>query len=966
MKGLHLVVATTFLLSACGGGSSGGSGGETPSLDTVSPIVTAPSSAPFAAADASGTPASSDAIAAFLLEASATDDVDGAVTVTNNAPDIFPLGDRTVIFSASDAAGNPGTASAVVTVTDQTAPTLAVPADASFVAIASTGIAASDAALVDFLAQATATDNVDTAITVSNDAPATFLIGDTPVEFTAVDAAGNSSVASAVVTVTGASQAGSTEKGPLFNATVFFDYDGDKELDSNEPSTLTDIDGKYVLVETSDAPATYSVVVQMNDDTIDSISGESYANSGVKLEAVKGSSVITPMTTLYSFAVSDLAEGEELSVEAFAVALGLPAGLNINTYSAFAKDEAGAYVDVAVASQVEAVAQSLMTTLEIISESIVSISQTALKSDTGVSQTQAAALAMRSLTNVIVATVAKNTEAGAVADAVDFTNVDDIAEVNTAVLEGLSSGEAGRLGALLQAAGEVSGVTVDTAAAQVTGSVILSLSTNTIAAVSRAFANLSAETFGQVEASAVSLIKAQAVNEVAAASKVVVAAVSVQQIANQTVVLAVEDVDVSAVITLDNEDALNATIASNVQEVDAYLLTTVAPTITSGASFVAAENQTAVGTVVATDTAGDVLTYSLSGTDASALSISSSGVIAFTVPPDFETKTLYEATVTVIDSNGNTVSQAISVSITDANDSAPVITSASTFSVDENQSVIGTVVATSPSSSALTFTLSGSDAAALSISSDGVLGFVAVPDFEVKVSYSATVVVSDGTNDTSSAITVSIINLNDSTPVITSACEFTVKENSKFVGAITAAEADLNVLSYALSGTDAGLFTLSRAGSLRFTLAPNFEVKSSYSLSVAVTDGVNSSSAAIVVTVTDVNDVAPVFTSAAAFSAVENQTSISTVTATDVDSALVTFSVDSTELAISSGGVLSFITAADFETKSAYSVTVTATDGINLATQDIVVTVADLNDMTPEFTSPMVLTLRKIRHLLVP
>ena len=123
MKSLYLVVATTLLLSACGGGSSGGSGGETPSVDTVSPIVTAPSSATFAAVDDSGTPASSDAIAAFLLEASATDDVDGAVTVTNNAPDIFPLGDRTVIFSSSDAAGNPGTASAVVTVTDQTAPT---------------------------------------------------------------------------------------------------------------------------------------------------------------------------------------------------------------------------------------------------------------------------------------------------------------------------------------------------------------------------------------------------------------------------------------------------------------------------------------------------------------------------------------------------------------------------------------------------------------------------------------------------------------------------------------------------------------------------------------------------------------------------------------------------------------------------------------------------------------------------
>ena len=951
MKNFYLVAVTTLFLAACDGGSNGGSGGETPAPDTTSPVVTAPSSATFAAVDATGTPATSDAIATYLLGASATDDVDGTVSVTSDAPDIFSLGDTTVTFSASDAAGNSATATTVVTVTDQTAPTLVAPADSSFVATSAAGISASDAALVDFLAQATATDNVDTAITVSNDAPTTFPIGETTVVFTAADAAGNVSSVSAVVTVTGASQSGSAEKGPLFNATVFFDYDGDKELDANEPSTLTDFDGNYALAETSDAPANYAVVVLMNADTIDSISGESYADSGVALEAVKGSSVITPMTTLYSFATSDLEEGEELSVEAFSAALGLPAGLDINTYSAFAKDDSGDYIDVAVASQVEAVAQSLMTTLEIISESIISISQTALQSGAGVSQAQAAAVAMRSLTNVIVATVAKNAEVGAVADAVDFTNVDDIAEVNAAVLESLSSGDAGSLGALLQTAAEVTGVTVDTAAAEVTGSVVLSLSVKTIAAVSQAFNDLSAESFGQVEASAVSRIKAKAVAEIASAAEVVVAAVSVQQVANEIVVLAVEDVDVSAVITLDNEASLNASIAANVQEVEAYLVTTVAPVIESAGDFVAAENQTAVGTVVATDTVGDVLTYSVSGADASALNISNSGVLSFVSAPDFETKTQYQATVTVVDSNGNAVSQAISISITDANDSAPIITSAPSFTVNENQSVIGTVVATSPSNTALTFALTGADAAALTISTDGVLGFVAVPDFEVKASYSVTVIVSDGTNDTATVITVSIVNLNDSFPVFTSASEFTVIENVKSVGTLSAIDADFDSLTFTLAGSDASAFSLSTVGELQFVAAPDFEQKTSYSLIASVSDGANSTSQNVTVTIINVDDVAPVFTSVAAFSAAENQTSIGTVTATDIDSTLVTFSVDSTELAISSGGVLSFIAAADFETKNAYSVTVTATDGTNTATQVVAVTVTDADENAPVISS---------------
>ena len=110
MKNFYLVAVTTLFLAACDGGSNGGSGGETPAPDTTSPVVTAPSSATFAAVDATGTPATSDAIATYLLGASATDDVDGTVSVTSDAPDIFSLGDTTVTFSASDAAGNSATA----------------------------------------------------------------------------------------------------------------------------------------------------------------------------------------------------------------------------------------------------------------------------------------------------------------------------------------------------------------------------------------------------------------------------------------------------------------------------------------------------------------------------------------------------------------------------------------------------------------------------------------------------------------------------------------------------------------------------------------------------------------------------------------------------------------------------------------------------------------------------------------
>jgi hypothetical protein len=60
--------------------------------DVTPPVVTAPANILVAATDANGTAASVAAIAAFLNGASATDNVDTTLSITNNAPAILPLG----------------------------------------------------------------------------------------------------------------------------------------------------------------------------------------------------------------------------------------------------------------------------------------------------------------------------------------------------------------------------------------------------------------------------------------------------------------------------------------------------------------------------------------------------------------------------------------------------------------------------------------------------------------------------------------------------------------------------------------------------------------------------------------------------------------------------------------------------------------------------------------------------------
>ena len=189
--------------------------------DQAAPVVTAPAAVTIAATDANGTVASNSAITAFLSGASATDNVDASVTVTNDGLATFPLGATTVVFTATDAAGNTGTASAVVTVTDQDKPVVTAPADVTVAATDANGTSASDADITAFLGGATVTDNVGADLTVSNNAPSVLVLGATTVTFTATDAAGNVGNATAAITVT-------DQTAPVINAPAILVVLGDE------------------------------------------------------------------------------------------------------------------------------------------------------------------------------------------------------------------------------------------------------------------------------------------------------------------------------------------------------------------------------------------------------------------------------------------------------------------------------------------------------------------------------------------------------------------------------------------------------------------------------------------------------------------------------------------------------------------------------------------------------------------
>jgi len=141
-----------------------------------------------------------------------------------------------------------------------------------------------------------------------------------------------------------------------------------------------------------------------------------------------------------------------------------------------------------------------------------------------------------------------------------------------------------------------------------------------------------------------------------------------------------------------------------------------------------------------------------------------------------------------------------------------------------------------------------------------VLTFKEAPDFETKSSYSITLSLTDGTETVTKDISIAVTNVN------------------------------------AVSGSE---LEITSAGVLTFASAPDYETKSSYTATVTASDSTNSTTQAITVNVTDVNE-APAFTSSATFSAAENQTTIGTVAASDADGDTITYSISGSDITINS------------------------------------------------------------------
>ncbi len=420
----------------------------------------------------------------------------------------------------------------------------------------------------------------------------------------------------------------------------------------------------------------------------------------------------------------------------------------------------------------------------------------------------------------------------------------------------------------------------------------------------------------------------------------------------------------------------------------------------AGASRSVAENTPAGRNIglplAATDPDSDSLTYALGGTDSGHFALSgnqlrTSGAL------DYEgVKNSYSVTVTVSDGRGGTDTIDVTITVTNVNE-APVVAPptpanrAPSFdegasagrSVAENtasgQDIGLPLTATDADGDSLTYALGGTDSGHFVLSGNRLRTSGALDYEGVKNSYAVTVTVSDGRGGTDTiAVTVTVTNVNEAPvvapPTANRAPAFdegasagrSVAENTPAgtdIGLpLAATDPDGDSLTYALSGADSGHFALS--GNQLRTSGDYAGVKSSYSVTVYVSDGKGGTdSIDVTVTVTNVDEAplvtpptanrAPAFDEGASAgrSVAENTAAGRNIglplAATDPEGDPLTYALggaDSGHFALS-GNRLQTSGALDYEGQNSYAVTVTVSDARGgTDTIDVTITVTNVDE----------------------
>ncbi len=426
------------------------------------------------------------------------------------------------------------------------------------------------------------------------------------------------------------------------------------------------------------------------------------------------------------------------------------------------------------------------------------------------------------------------------------------------------------------------------------------------------------------------------------------------------------NVDGLLTIFSNDEDESSVTVELNVDDVD--------PSITSLPASTFEENGTETAYL---PTADEEVVFSLGeGADEALFSTNNLGHISFTTPPDYEDPqdlnmdNGYEITVIATDIIGNSSTLDVTITVSDLDEIPPTITSADAATLVENT---GGVVYSASADEAVVFSLgSAKDEALFELSNGTDIGFLSAPDFEDPRDadgdnhYELDIIATDlAGNSSSLEIIITVLNLDDDAPIITSESEVEFVENGTAIA--YHATADEQVTFALGNDKDEALFQFISDDKIKFIDAPDFENPldadgdNAYELDIFATDDAgNDSMLEVIIIVMDEDEKEPTFTSPSFVSFDENGVDMAYKIKTDeVASFALGADKDEPLFYLSNGNKIYFVTAPDFEDPqdsdgdNVYLLDVFAVDTAgNTSAMELAIEVSDLLDNGPAITSP--------------
>jgi hypothetical protein len=351
---------------------------------------------------------------------------------------------------------------------------------------------------------------------------------------------------------------------------------------------------------------------------------------------------------------------------------------------------------------------------------------------------------------------------------------------------------------------------------------------------------------------------------------------------------------------------------------------------------------------------------------------SESGEVSIVNPPLIPTEYTFEFTVIATDAVGNASETPVTVEI----DPIPVINSPDVAEANENSGAGQVIYTATLNKGVQSFRLAeGSDPAITIVSETGEVSLNTDPDFETQDQYSFAVIATDsgGVDSEAKSVTLTINNMDESSPVFTSGSIVdAINENSGEGQVIYTAVADDTAdisggVTFSLDSTGlaSGLSIDAITGEVTLTANPDFESQSQYSFGVIASDGVNAPAflQELTLEINNLDEVAPTITSGATAVAIDENSGanqvVYTAIADDSDdiSDGFTFSLaEDSDVGLSidaSTGVVTLATNPDHEAQSQYDFAVIATDTAGNASeaQSVTLDINNLDESAPNITS---------------